>query len=408
MPRTSTEGHGDRRRHQILAVAIDVASAEGLEGLSIARLATEVGMSKSGLFAHFGSKQDLQLATLREAAGAFQRKVLAPTLALEPGVARLRTLVGAWVRYVEQSEYRGGCFFAAASSEFTGRAGPVRELLAELTGGWVAALEREARTAQRLRELPADLDPSALAFRLHALCRKRTGPASCSVTPAPSTRRAARSTRPSRRHLLLARRDAEADSHEHPHAAPHDLDRRAVSRPLECDARARDRRPGRPRGSALVSAADRWRRIGRSWLGMKPWVKAWLFLLNGIFLAALLFRRDPLATVALAAYVASGPLLLAMMWRQGGLTRLLGVAHLVPWLPLLAYLELRLTSDLVGPRIQSDSDPSLFGYALALYASLFSCLALDTWDVLRWRRGERFVLGTREAHAAGASARTID
>lgn len=157
-----------------------------------------------------------------------------------------------------------------------------------------------------------------------------------------------------------------------------------------------------------MTATERWRRIGRSWLSMKPWVKTWLFLLNGIFLGSLFFTHDPLAGITLSAYAASGPLLILMIWAQRGLTRLLGLAHLIPWLPLLVYLGLRLSSDVVGSRLDFNADRSLLAYTLVLFAAVAVCLAFDTWDVVRWRRGERFVLGTRAAHAAGASAYTID
>lgn len=156
---------------------------------------------------------------------------------------------------------------------------------------------------------------------------------------------------------------------------------------------------------APAGLAARLREIGRSWLAMKPWVKAWLFFLNGVFLAALAFR-DPLARWTLAAYLASGPLLLAMMLAQRGLTRLLGLAHLIPWLPLLAYTSLRLSGDAAGPRITPGGDPALFAWALVLGAATAVCLAFDAFDVVRWIRGERFVLGTPEAARAGASRLT--
>lgn len=151
---------------------------------------------------------------------------------------------------------------------------------------------------------------------------------------------------------------------------------------------------------------SRLREIGRSWLSMKPWIKAWLFFLNGVFLAALCFR-DPLATWALVAYLASGPLLLAMMLAQRGLTRLLGVAHLVPWTPLLFYLGLRLVGDAVDPRIRWSDDPALLAWAVLLAASVAVCLAFDAFDVVRWLRGERFLLGSPEAARAGASRLTL-
>jgi hypothetical protein len=150
-----------------------------------------------------------------------------------------------------------------------------------------------------------------------------------------------------------------------------------------------------------------WRRIGRSWLGMKTWVKLWLFFLNGVFLAAFAFGYDPLAFWTLAAYGASGPLLVLMMRAQGGLTRLLGIAHLIPWVPLVAYLCGRLGTAALGPRLAPATDPGLFAYAVVLLAVVVVCLAFDVWDVVRWARGERFVLGSRAAYEAGASRHTL-
>lgn len=160
--------HGERRRRAILDSALDVASAEGLDGLSIGRLAAETGLSKSGLFAHFGSKERLQLAAIDAAAAEFERAVARPPLEAEGGIERLRAMLEAWIGYVEETRFRGGCFFFATSAEYGSRPGPVRERLAEVTGAWLRALEREARTARRLGELPPRADPRTLAFRLHA------------------------------------------------------------------------------------------------------------------------------------------------------------------------------------------------------------------------------------------------
>ncbi len=164
--------HGERRRKQILAAAMDVGSAEGLAGLSLARLADEIGMSKSGLFAHFGSKETLQLAAINAAAAEFEGAVLSSVGETEPGLARLRALLGAWIDYVESLEFRGGCFFFATSAEFGSRPGPVRERLAALNRTWLQELERQARVAVRQHELRADARPEQLAFQLHALVQE--------------------------------------------------------------------------------------------------------------------------------------------------------------------------------------------------------------------------------------------
>lgn len=130
---------------------------------------------------------------------------------------------------------------------------------------------------------------------------------------------------------------------------------------------------------------------------MKRWVKIWLFLLDAVFLAALGFSHDPAATWILVSYVASGPLLLWMMVLQRGLTRLLGLAHLIPWVPLLLYLVLRVSSEVAGPFVSVQTKPAFATYLYVLLTCLIFCLSLDTWDVIRYIRGERYVLGSPEA-----------
>src|SRR5271170_2654060 len=121
MPRHTTS-HGARTRDTILRAAADLASVEGLDGLSIGRLATELAMSKSGLFAHFGSKEDLQLATIEEARQRYVQQVIAPALAAGTGITRLSALCEAFLSYIERRVFPGGCFFAAAVAEFDGKA----------------------------------------------------------------------------------------------------------------------------------------------------------------------------------------------------------------------------------------------------------------------------------------------
>lgn len=142
-----------------------------------------------------------------------------------------------------------------------------------------------------------------------------------------------------------------------------------------------------------------------SWVSMKRWIKIWLFALNGLFLAATMFLYDPAANLILAAYVASGALLASIVIWQRGLTRLLGFGHLLPWLPLVAYLGLRLGTEAAGPRISPDVSPVLFGYISTLLIALVVCLVLDAHDCWRWWRGERYRLGSKNAAIAGASAR---
>jgi AcrR family transcriptional regulator len=157
-----------KTRIGILDVAMDIASAEGLEGLSIGRLATELGMSKTGIFAHFGSKEELQLATVDAAKEVFVKEVVQPAVATARGVTRLRVMLDTWLGYVERGVFRGGCFFAAASAEFDSRPGRVRDQIADLTKSWLMAIENEIVFAQSAGQIQASVDAGQLAFELHA------------------------------------------------------------------------------------------------------------------------------------------------------------------------------------------------------------------------------------------------
>ena len=161
---------GDRTRRAILAAAVNVASVDGLEGLSIGRLATELEMSKSGLFAHFGSKEELQISTVRAAAAIFGQRVIVPAQErFEPGIARLMGMLDAWLDYMERGTFAGGCFFAAATIEMDGRPGPVRDCVAQQMTRWASTLADFAREAIARGELRDDTDPEQLAFELDAL-----------------------------------------------------------------------------------------------------------------------------------------------------------------------------------------------------------------------------------------------
>src|SRR6202161_1358079 len=154
---------GARTRTAILQAAADVASVDGLDGLSIGRLATELAMSKSGLFAHFGSKEELQLATVDEARQRYAREVIGPASAAGSGITRLHALCEAFLSYLERAVFPGGCFFASAMAEFDGKApGPVRDRIAECQDQWMNTLERAARQAQDREELRAGADPRQL------------------------------------------------------------------------------------------------------------------------------------------------------------------------------------------------------------------------------------------------------
>jgi len=159
---------GDATRRAILGRAMQIASVEGLEGLSLGRLADELGMSKSGLFAHFGSKEELQLATLRAGRAVFARAVIAPAEDVPEGIERLTVFTRAWLEYIEAELFAGGCLFVTAASEFDDRPGAVRDKVAEIMGEWLAVLAEQAQIASDLGQLRADEDPAALVWELHA------------------------------------------------------------------------------------------------------------------------------------------------------------------------------------------------------------------------------------------------
>jgi AcrR family transcriptional regulator len=155
-------GKGADTRATILARALDLASIDGLEGLTIGRLASELGMSKSGVFAHFGSKQELQLATVAAAAERFRIAVIEPALGAPDGVLRLRAMAAAYLDHLEGNDYSGGCFWAATSAEYDDRPGPVRDAIAAALDAWLGELERQARLA-------GAADPGRFAFELYAV-----------------------------------------------------------------------------------------------------------------------------------------------------------------------------------------------------------------------------------------------
>jgi AcrR family transcriptional regulator len=164
---------GERSRAAILDAATQLATVEGLDGLSIGRLADHIGMSKSGLYAHFGSKEELQLATIDTASEIFVREVIEPARA-EQGIARLQAIADAFLSYLERRVFPGGCFFAAAQAELDTHPGPVREKLREAGRRWHDYIERQVRGAQELGELKPDEDPAQLAFELDAMLKMAT------------------------------------------------------------------------------------------------------------------------------------------------------------------------------------------------------------------------------------------
>lgn len=159
---------GIRTRRAILRRAVNIASVEGLEGLTIGKLASALQISKSGLFAHFGSKEDLQCAVVEEAREIFVERVVRPAYRFR-GLKRLRALCNNWIAYGEERVFPGGCFFSAASLEFDDRPGRVREQIVGLMKKWLGNLEQAARDAQSAGEITKETDVHQLAFEIQAL-----------------------------------------------------------------------------------------------------------------------------------------------------------------------------------------------------------------------------------------------
>jgi AcrR family transcriptional regulator len=164
----ATRSDGRRSREAILDAAARLATVEGIEGLSIARLADGVGMSKSGLFAHFGSKEELQLATIEAANDIFEERVLEPSAAAAGGLERLRLLADGYLRYIEDETFPGGCFFASVLAEVDMRPGAVRDRLVRFLNEWLGTLERAVRDAQGEGAIATSEDPAQLVFEIEA------------------------------------------------------------------------------------------------------------------------------------------------------------------------------------------------------------------------------------------------
>jgi len=160
---------GERTRQAILSHASRLASAEGLEAVSLQRLASDLGISKSGLFAHFGSKEELQLATVEEAGRVFTEEVLKPGLKTPAGIGRVWAMCNSFLSYLSRGVFPGGCFFEAALSEFDSKPGRVRDAVVEKRGYWVASLARAIREAKPAGDIQADVDADQVAWELGSL-----------------------------------------------------------------------------------------------------------------------------------------------------------------------------------------------------------------------------------------------
>jgi AcrR family transcriptional regulator len=168
MPRRSAAQVAGSRA-DTLDAAVALASVVGLEGLTIGRLADQLGMSKSGLVGRFGSKEQLQLAALELAADRFRRIVYQPATEEPPGLRRLNAICDRWIAFLGDPPFPGGCFLTTASVEFDARPGPVNHAVKQVMGQWVKVLEREAAIAIEREELPGHLDAKDVGFTLNAL-----------------------------------------------------------------------------------------------------------------------------------------------------------------------------------------------------------------------------------------------
>ena len=163
-----TPNKGRQTRAAILDAALGLASHMGLEGLSIGALADLMGMSKSGVFAHFGSREELQISVVREYHARFEAEVFQPCMSQPRGLPRLRALFERWVHRVSQ-EIDSGCIYISGAVEFDDRPGPVRDALVEMVRAWHQALGRAIELAVEEGHLPADADPQQMLFEIHGL-----------------------------------------------------------------------------------------------------------------------------------------------------------------------------------------------------------------------------------------------
>ena len=168
MPRRSQSAVAETRA-AVTQAAVERASVEGLEGLTIGGLAGETEMRKSSVFSLFGSKEELQRATLEAAIEQFREEVWSPVADEEPGLPRLLAICDSWLDYHRREVMPGGCFLTTATIEYDARPGPMRNSVADTMKRWLGVIEREAAVALEAGDLPAGTDPADVAFQLNAL-----------------------------------------------------------------------------------------------------------------------------------------------------------------------------------------------------------------------------------------------
>ena len=166
--RSRTLPKGQQTKAAIVDAALRMAAQVGLEGLSIGSLAEAMGMSKSGVFAHFGSRDELQISVVREYYARFEAQVFQPAMMQPRGLPRVRALFEHWMRFTS-AELDSGCIFISGAVEFDDRPGPVRDALAEAVGAWIDAMTRAVAQAGEQGHLLASADPRQISFEIHAL-----------------------------------------------------------------------------------------------------------------------------------------------------------------------------------------------------------------------------------------------
>ncbi len=160
---------GDQTKQTILEYATSLASRIGLEALTIGRLANDLEMSKSGLFAHFGSKEALQLTVLEYATESFLDLVVKPAFKAEPGEPRIQGLFENWLLWAESTQHEGGCLFVQATTEYDDQPGPIRDYLVTVQKRWIAGLAESARRAIAVGHFRQDLEPEQFAFEFYSI-----------------------------------------------------------------------------------------------------------------------------------------------------------------------------------------------------------------------------------------------
>jgi len=168
-PAAATTTKGERTRAAILDAALRIVSKAGLDGLTIGTLADATGMSKSGLFAHFGSREELLLAVLAHGQAEFTEVVFQPAMAKPRGLPRLKAMFTHWLDWTESAELPGGCPMIGGATEFDDKPGPVRDMLAGGQRTWIDTLTRTVRQAVDEGQLPAGTDPEQIAFEMFGI-----------------------------------------------------------------------------------------------------------------------------------------------------------------------------------------------------------------------------------------------